>query len=473
MKTRIRRAHPPCSPARRCAHRVLLRVHQDDAFAERVLETTLRRQQLSSADRALTTELVYGTLRRQRYLDFLLQRFLSQPLPKLPDTVQLSLRLGVYQLLETRVPDYAVVNDAVRLVERERNRSLRGVVNAVLRNVARKRDAGTLPQPEDHLTNPCEALAVRYSVPTWLMSAVAQERGLSDARAWAEATAQRPPVTLRVNSLRAQPAQVQQALLDAGHKSVIPAGLTVAHGVLELRGAGDVSQLPGYRQGWFSIQDISAQRVGWLLNPKGQDRVLDMCAAPGGKATHVAELQKDAGTVVAIDIHPGKAGTIARGAERLGLRSIRVITADAKSVEALKADVVTASGGPDMVLLDAPCSGTGTLRRHPELRTLSECRLQSLVQQQDALLDAAAKVVRAGGLVVYAVCAITYDEGPGRVEAFLGRHPEFAVEPVAPDEWPVPLTAEGYLRTWTDQHGGDGFFACRLRHQGNRQITGT
>ncbi len=451
----------------RIAHRVLLRVAQDDAYADRALNVALERAGLTGRDRGLATELVYGTLRHLVHLDFIIAQLSDRPMRNLQPPVLAALRLGVYQLLHTRVPPPVAVNDSVNLIA-EDYRHASGYVNAVLRKVATLNDHRQLPEPHDDV-DPLAALAIRESHPRWVLDEVLKLRDAGGLEAWMRANNERPPLSLRVNRLRATREQLAEAIAGVRGEVTLPAEFP---DTLWVRGAGYVGELPGFAEGWFAVQDPAAQLVATLVDPKPGQAVLDACAAPGGKATHLAELAGDQGVVLATDVHPAKTRLIASNAERLGLRSLRLEALDATEPEVL-GRWLAQQGQPKVAaaLVDAPCTGFGTLRRNPELRARGPAIMRELCALQDRLLDAAASVLAPDGVLVYAVCTVTEPEGPGRVTAFLRRHPEFVVGPI---ENPVlrpfverckQLPGEPeVVRTWTDLHAADSFFAVRLVH---------
>ena len=452
------------SPARLLAHEVLVRIGADGAYADRALHAALDRRALDEREAALATELVYGTLRQTLRLDFLLAKLATRSWSKLPMDTLAALRLGAYQLLHTRVPDHGAVGEAVALVRR-RHEHQAGFANAILRELARRRDAGTLPDPARELGDPIEALAVATAHPRWVLAQVWTELGEAEARAWAEANNAVAPLTLRVNPLRAEVAEVAARLTAAGASARPVDGVP---GALSVTGGGAPQRLPGFGEGAFSVQDPAAQLVGHLCAPAPESVIVDACAAPGGKATQLAELMGDRGTVLAVEVHAGRSRLIAANVERLGLASVVVAIADATDRTAL-AQLLAEHGRAhaDLVLVDAPCSGMGTLRRNPELRLRGDERIPELCALQDRLLDAAAAVVAPGGALVYAVCTVTREEGPERVRTFLARTPSFALAPVpeALARFAAPLDGGVVLRTWTHRDPMDSFFAARLeRH---------
>ena len=453
--------------ARQLAQEILVRVSRDGAFAERVLHSRLERTPLAERDRAFATELVYGTLRQLTFLDASLRPHMRKPLTQLPEPVLAALRLGAYQIMFTRVPARSAVNESVGLVRRYGR--MTGVVNAVLRRLGESAGAQGHGELEarngdntlnDVATTPSDsaALSERFSHPQWLVEAMLEQRGSAATDAWLAANNDPAPVTLRVNSSRTNRASLMDRLQAAGIRCETPP--THTGDTLWVRRAGPVKAMPGFDEGLFSVQDSAATWVGHMLGVRPGDVVLDMCAAPGGKATHAAELMRDKGLVLAVDRHAAKTRLITDNASRLGLRCIEVAAADSRDVEALQALLQShGHSHPTHIILDAPCSGMGTLRRNPELRQKAVVS-ESLVETQAALLDTAAALLPVGGRVVYAVCTVTAAEGPEQISAFLERHPDFSVVP-PPAMLDFARDDDG-IRTWTDVHGTDSFFATCL-----------
>ncbi|MBC7794874.1 MAG: 16S rRNA (cytosine(967)-C(5))-methyltransferase RsmB [Clostridia bacterium] len=453
--------------ARRIAHEVLLRVLRDHAYADRALDAALERSSLPERDRALATELVYGSLRNQQRLDFVLGQLAERPLRKLHPAVLVALRLGAYQILETRIPAPAAVHETVSLV-RSQHKYAAGFANALLRKLATLNERGELPRVEDVHTDLLDVLAVQGSHPRWFLERVANELGIEEARELVAANNKAPPLSIRVNRLRASRDEVVRALTDGGAEVEVPT--FIPEGLLA-RGTGYIRNIAAFNDGHFTVQDLAAQLIGELCGPAPKMTVLDACAAPGGKSTHLAELMDDEGKVIAIDINLGRTRLIAESAGRLGLKSVVPVAADASDGAVLleKIRQVANTDKLDLALVDAPCSGMGTLRRNPELRGRLESTIPLMTRLQDAILDAVAPLIRIDGALVFAVCTVTREEGVERIEAFLDRHPEF--EGDWPKHNPVLRTFmnvhEGkrtfpFLRTWPQRHDVDGFFACRM-----------
>jgi 16S rRNA (cytosine967-C5)-methyltransferase len=435
--------------ARAIAFDVLLRVEEGGAFASRALDAALSQVgALDPREVGLATELTYGTLRRALSLDAALAPHSSRPIEKLDPATRVLLRLGAYQLLHLGTAPHAAVGETVELAKQRDHGRAAGYVNAVLRALLR---AGPAAPPPDLATDPAGHLAAAEALPRWLAEEWVAWLGRDEALALARAMNAAAPLTIRSPRRDALLAAVRQAGLEARPCERSPDGLVLAGGSVAAlaRAAG---ALP------FQVQDEGAQLATLMAagHLRGQTaRVLDACAAPGGKAFHLAELLGPGSQVVAVELHPRKAEVLRQEARRRGL-DVTVVCADAsRPVPGL------AEGSFDAVLVDAPCAGLGTLRRHPELKLRRDAPdLTRLAALQLEILRASARYARPGAPVTYALCSLSRAEGPGVVEALLadGWRRDPAPAAVAADA----LTAEGDLLTLPHRHGADGFYAARL-----------
>jgi 16S rRNA (cytosine967-C5)-methyltransferase len=439
----------PASPARAIAARVLERVARADAFADVALEHELLRRRLPPRDAALATELVFGTLRWQRYLDWLLVPHSRRALEAVEVLALVVLRLTAYQVrfLE-RIPAFAAVSDAVTLVRQARKPGLDGFVNAVLRSFTRQRLERALP------ADPVEALAVRLSHPSWLAARWVARYGASDAAALMRAMNERPPVTIRTNTLRTTRDALADRLrreegLEARPTPWAPDGLTLSHG-------GAPSAWRAFGDGHLVVQDEASMLVSLLVAPAPGETVADACAAPGTKTTHLAQLMDNRGRIVAFDREPARLALVREATARLGVTIVDTVEgAVEESSAAFRATC-------DAVLVDAPCSNLGVLRRHPEAKwRRAPEELPENTNRQREILGAAAGMVKPGGRLVYATCSLEPEENDEVSAAFVDTHPDFRVDP--PDDFPVALDARGFLRCLPHVHGTDGFTAVRFR----------
>lgn len=402
----------PGIAARLLAVQALVRI-EGGGYSNLVLPGLLRTSGLDSRDRALVTDLVYGTLRQQGRADYLLDSASHRPLPKLDPPVRAALRLGAYQLISGTAPHAAVNATVGALAAWSTQASVRRAApyaNAVLRRVAGLGPAWPWPTGDDP-----DAVAVRTSHPRWIVDLLRRDFG-AEAEA-VLATANEPPaVTLRPNPLRTTPEALAAELTgvpidttaepapgDTPQVQVEPGRLVP--GALLVRGLGDLARLPAVAEGRVTPQDQASQAVAAAVGARPGERILDMAAAPGGKATAMAEAMGDTGFVVAADLRAGRAGRVRDAARRLGLASVQVLVADGRHVP------LRPSGLFDRVLLDAPCSGLGVLRRRPEARwRLDPADVDRLAALQRELLTAAVAQTRSGGLVVYCVCTLSREE---------------------------------------------------------------
>ncbi len=443
-----KRAQPdkrPRATARSLAIAVLSRVAATDAYLNVVLDSMLDEQPLSDPrDAGLVTELCYGTTRRQLTLDAVLKRFADRGLESIEDRVLAALRLGVYQLYFMRVPSHAAVGETIDALKASGVERAAGFVNAILRKVAA---LGELPKATG---DEVEQLVYETSHPAWLVKRWQRQFGPERARVMLHADNDAPALVVRTNTKHRTRDALLTELTEAGLK-VQPTRFSPLGIVFD--SPGRVEELYGYREGLWQVQDEAAQLVTVYGQLPSNARVLDLCAAPGGKACHLAQTNE----VVAVDVHANKLPKIQREAQRLGLT---VTTRQADASRPLPEDL----GEFDAVVVDAPCAGLGTLRRHPELRyRRQEKDLAALAQLQREILEQAIGPLKPGGLLVYAVCSTDSVEGPDQVEMFLRSHPEFTSEPPGGlNELP---TWQGYLRTLPGPEGLDGFFAARLRKQ--------
>ncbi|MBW2477818.1 MAG: 16S rRNA (cytosine(967)-C(5))-methyltransferase RsmB [Deltaproteobacteria bacterium] len=443
--------------ARRLALDVLRRV-SEGGYADRCLDHALKESPfLDPRDRALATELVYGILRLQNRLDFALNQFTRKPLKKLEPDAQWLLRLGAYQILELdRIPGPVAVYETVNLTKRVGLFRLTGLINAVLRRLLRAAESLQWPDPA---VDPVVYLTWRLSLPKWLAQQFFRDLG-QEAISFAASLLEPAPFSIRVNTLKISRAAYLQKLAENGHTAApnifAPEGLTI-------KGRGS-SPLPGDAQGWYQVQDEASMLISHLVAPKPNERVIDVCAAPGGKTTHLASLSDNQATIDAVDLHSHRVRLIDQGAKRLGATRITSHIWDMTDAPAF-----LATKSYDAVLVDAPCSGLGVLRRNPEIRwRLHPDDLVDLANRQKQILKQSAQLVKPGGRLIYSVCTVSGQETQEVIDSFLLEHSEFSPDPFnhdTPQTWAVLFDELGQFRSWPHRHGLDGFFAVRLRRQ--------
>jgi len=438
------------APARALAARVLERVETDRAWADLTLDAELARAPATPRDVALATEIVYGTLRWQRYLDWILAPHSRRRIADLDARVRVVLRLTAYQLVFLeRVPSFAAVNDAVTLVRERRGRRAE-YANAVLRAFARR---GAREREPAAPRDPVDALAVRCSFPTWLAARWVGRYGEREAEALMRALNERPPVTLRTNTLRGSREALAARL--AAEDDVTTRPTAYAPEGLIARRAGEPGAWRAFADGACVAQDEASMLVSRLVDPRPGETIADACAAPGTKTTHLAQLMDNRGRILALDPQPQRLTRVSEAATRLGVTIVETVPGTAQDAAATRASTC------DAVLVDAPCSNLGVLRRNPEVKWRRRPDdLVTAAERQRDILDAAATMLKPGGRLVYATCSLEPEENDEVVAAFVARHPRFrrdlpAEFPVAPDD--------GMLRMRPDRHGTDGFTAVRLR----------
>jgi 16S rRNA (cytosine967-C5)-methyltransferase len=445
-----KQARESVSPARQRAYDILLRVETERAYAAPLIAAP-GDSELSREDRALAQEIVLGVLRLRSSLDYFIERYCRRPIEKLDLPVLIALRIGLYQLRNlTRVPRSAAVNESVKLVKRTGTTSAAGLVNAVLRKAARHPDQ----RPGDGIADPLERASVELSHPRWMLERWQASLGADKARQFALANNTPQATAFRVNTLRSS---IDEVLTDLNTKSITVRASQLAPGgfVVESGSARLVNEAA--RSGLIYLQDEASQLVSILLEPRSGHRVLDLCAAPGSKSSHIAALTEDQAWIIASDLHPHRLRVLRATCERLGIASIDLIAMDATQ----PLPFIESAQTFDRVLLDAPCSGTGTLRGNPEIKwRLTSGDLARLAALQSLLIERAAAAVAPAGRLLYSTCSIEREENEDVVRRFLAANAQFKV--VRPNARADLMTTEGFVRTFPHKHDCDGFFAAVL-----------
>ncbi len=428
--------------ARRLAARILTRSEVEGGCVEHLLESGRDVARLSAADRALLLELVNGVLRQRSYLDLLLRRYIARGYRKSPALLKNWLRIAVYQLVFLdRVPDYAVVSEAVEKGKRLFGAKRAKFINAVLRNYLRERYRP--PQPGSDA--PLAELAEYYSHPVWLVERFQQQFPDHDPVAWMHANNRTPKTTVRM--LRNGGAEEEGLEPVAG----FPGYFFLPHG-------RPVTDLDCWRKGRCIAQDPSADLALRLLAPVAGEYLIDLCAAPGGKTIVLAAAVGREGKIAAVDLAPKRLQKLRDNLRRVGMGNVLLIAADGRSVELEAADGV---------LLDAPCSGLGVMARRADLRWQRRPEdFEKLISLQKELLEQAARLVRPGGRIVYSTCSIDREENEGVIAEFLRRHGRYVLEPATGRIDPAFVTKEGFVRAFPHLHEVDGIFAARLKRRG-------
>lgn len=431
---------------------ILLAVDKNQAYSNLLLHQTIEKYKIDAKDRGLLTEMTYGTLQHKLTLDYYLEPFIHG---KVDLWVRWLLRLSLYQMeYLTRIPAHAAVNEAVEIAKRRGHKGIASMVNGILRSVLREGVPSTAA-----IQNPVERLAVETSHPQWLVERWVESYGFEETAAMLHENNIPPVQTVRVNTTRATVAEVLASLEAEGVKAqqsdMMPECIHLTNGT--------AARTMAFKEGLITIQDESSMLPANVLAPQPGMKVLDMCAAPGGKTTHIAEKMANEGSILAMDLHPHKLDLIEENTARLGLDIVQTAPVDGR-----KAAELLAKESYDAVLVDAPCSGLGVMRRKPDIKyTKREEDLESLQTIQLAILDNAVQVLKPGGRLVYSTCTVDKRENEGTVEAFISAHPEMEREGIT--NLPEKLLAKqnnGMLQVFPHDFGSDGFFVASFRKKG-------
>ena len=435
--------------ARKAALTVLERRRRDGAWSDAVLGGIADRAGLTDArDRGLTAALCYGVLQNKALLDYLLQSVSGRPLNRVEPKVLDILRLSAYQLyFLDKIPVSAAVNEGVRLCRELGFARAAGYVNAVLRKLAAN------PVIPEIGGGAAERLSIRYSHPKWLVEYLLKRLPEGDAEEFLRCDNAPAPAALQVNTLKTDAAALLAALREDG---VAAEKHPYLPDCLVTKTPGDLTQCEAFRKGFFYVQDAAAFLAVMAAQPRAEERILDVCAAPGGKSFAAAILSGGRAEITACDLHENKLKRIRAGAERLGLGNIQALARDART------DRTDWREAFDLVIADVPCSGLGVIRKKPDIRYKDPAAFDSLPEIQRSILEHAAICVRPGGRLLYATCTIRSEENEDVVRRFLAEHDGFLPENF---ETPIPGAAgeDGMLQLWPQRHGTDGFFIAKLR----------
>ncbi len=439
--------------ARSIAVDLLIRIHRDGGFSNIVLDTALRQNNLSSADKGLVSRLVYGVTERQLTIDYTLGQFCTMKLEKMHPAVLEILRTGVYQLLfMDKIPTSAAVNEAVNLAKAKGQYKAAGMVNAVLRNIDRKRDTLFANLPKG-----VQGDVVRYSVPSELVTYWYRAYGKETAKGLLEAVNVPPPQYLRVNTLKISVEDFTKHLDEAGVPYAVHPDLPQA---VHIPAGIDWKGLAKWEEEWYYYQDTASQYCCFALGAKPKEYIADVCAAPGGKSFTVAQYMQNEGSILAGDIYPQKCETIEARAKAFGITCVETVVRDAS-----KPVPAALKGAFDRVICDAPCSGLGVIRRKPEIRYKSLSDFDALPQLQLEILSRAAEMVKSGGILQYSTCTLRTEENEQVAAAFLEAHPDFAPQilPLKSCFDKLGLAPSHQITLFPHIHETDGFFIASFR----------
>lgn len=437
--------------AREVAMLTLNACQRQGGWSDGVLKKQLAAAGLDHRDAALATQLCFGVLQNQLLLDFYLAKFSNIPLKRMEGRVVQVLRLGAYQMLFLdKIPHSAAVNRAVEMTKTHcKNPRAAGMVNGVLRSL--ERSMGNLPTiPKD---DPVAYLSTLYSHPEWLVRELISALGEEEAAGMMAANNSQPPTTVMVNTTRTTAEELTAKLTEA---KVEVQPHPWMKDCLQLSRTGDLEKLTSFQDGLFYVQDTASRGAICAADPKPGMRVLDCCAAPGGKSFAAAIAMENRGEVISCDLHPHKKKLIQAGADRLGLSIIKPMTVDGKVFKP------EWEGAFDVVLVDAPCSGLGVIRKKPDIRYKDPEPLAELPAVQEEILNNACRYVKPGGVLFYSTCTVLARENEDIVRSFLRQHEDYKAEAFS---LPAPIgeVANGMQTLWPHRHGTDGFFLCKLR----------
>lgn len=437
--------------SRMIAYNALYDIEVRGQYSNIALGNSLRDSGLSDSDRGLATEIVYGVIENRYFLEYVIKRFSSIKLAKISPSVKLLLKMGIYQILMLEgVKDFAAVNESVELCKRISKKSS-GFVNAILRNVVRSKGSIEPPSKENGVV---EYYSVRYSYEPWLVDKWLKKYGEDFLEDLLEANAQKPKLYIRTNTLKTSRENLMAELVKMGIEceacDIVPEAIRIS-------GIKNIERNELFRKGHFFIQDISSMLIGHVASPDIGMKVLDVCSAPGGKATHMAALMENTGEVIARDMHTHKLRLIKDNAKRLGISNIKAQLKDALLLDEESIEDF------DIVLTDVPCSGFGIIRRKPEIKYKQRKDVECLPELQSSILENAARYVKKGGLLIYSTCTIEDEENIEIVRAFMKKSDEFRLEPIEGIHVDEKSQKSGYIQTYPNVHGMDGFFIAKLR----------
>ncbi|WP_419961588.1 16S rRNA (cytosine(967)-C(5))-methyltransferase RsmB [Psychrobacillus sp. BM2] len=425
---------------------ILMAVEKQQAYSNLLLHQTIEKYTIDPKDRALLTELTYGTLQYKMTLDYYLQPFIKG---KLDDWVKQLLRLSLYQIhYLSRIPDHAAVNEAVEIAKRRGHKGIASAVNGILRSVLR---AGV--RSTEDIKDREERLSIETSHPLWMVKRFISQYGFETTEKMLKENNEPPVTTLRVNLFKRTVDQVLHLMTQEGHvvakSEIIPECIYLFN--------GQAAKTTAYQEGFVTIQDESSMIPAYVLQPEPGMTVLDMCSAPGGKTTHIAEKMKNTGKLVAMDIHQHKLKLVEENAERLGFSFIETVEMDGR-----KASESYAEQSFDRILVDAPCSGLGVMKRKPDIKyTKKEKDFATLKPIQMNLLDEAYKLLKPDGLMVYSTCTVDLEENEGTTQLFLDAHPDMELQ-----DFPDVIKRiknqekEGTLQIFPQDLRSDGFYVA-------------
>lgn len=442
--------------ARQTAVQAVHKILREKGYSNIVLKELLNNSQLSRQDKALVTEIVNGTLKYLLRIDWIFSQFAKISKKKLSPIIEDIIRCGIYQMFFLdRVPDSAICNESSELARKYGHEGAVKFVNGVLRNIGRNKDNINYP---DENKNTVQYLSVFYSHPEWMVKKWLQDYGKDFTKQLLEANNNVPPLTIRTNILKTRVDELEQILTNEGIS--VEKGKYVQE-ALHIRGTSSLESIDAFKKGYFQVQDESSMLVGEIINPLEGELVLDICSAPGGKTTHIAELMSNEGRVIARDIHKHKLKLVQNSSKRLGINIIETEIFDGNEIDK------NLENKCDKVLIDAPCSGLGVIRRKPDLRYNKQNNdFNKLSELQLKMLENASTYVKKSGTLVYSTCTINKTENINVIEKFLEQNKDFEMEDISslvPSNINSDTLKKGYMELYPNIHNLDGFFIAKLK----------
>ncbi len=440
--------------ARETALKVLFDINEKAAYSNISINKYLEKSNLKEIDRAFVTDLVYGTVKWLLQIDYIIEKFSSVKMRKLSPWIINILRIGIYQLLHTdKIPVSAACNTSVDLAKRYGHQTSSRFVNAVLRNVAKSID--NLPYPD--MSDVAQYFSIIYSHPKWMVEKWLSIFGQEFTEELLKSNNQVPDFTIRVNTIKTSRNELVQALHKEGVKT---RKWKYVEEAIILENPSSITRIKAYTNGLFQVQDESSMLVSRILEPKENELIIDICSAPGGKATHCAQLMNNIGTVLARDVHPHKLKLIENTAVRLGINIIKTELSDGCQLDEKMI------GKADRVLVDAPCTGFGIIRKKPDIKYSKDANdINEIVELQRSILWNAAKYVKVGGCLVYSTCTIQPEENIENVKAFLEENEGFKLigfEELLPENLKIDSAIDGYIQLYPNTNQTDGFFISKM-----------
>lgn len=440
--------------ARELALKILQEINEKNAYSNLAINRNLD-DTISSLDDSFIREIVYGVIENKLYLDWIIQKFSKIKFKKISPLIKEILRIGVYQIIiMDRIPDSAACNESVKLTKKYSHRGTQGFVNGILRNIVRNKENILLP---DINNNPIDYLSIKYSHPKWMIEDWIEQFGINFTEKLCIANNERPKLNIRVNTLKISRSELIERLESSGLQAE---KTKYAEDGIKISNPFRITDTKEFKNGYFTIQDESSMLVAQIMNPKEGSLVIDLCSAPGGKATHIAQIMNNKGQILSRDIHKHKLKLIDENTSRLGINIIQTQNFDALELDESLIEKA------DFCLTDVPCSGLGILRRKPDIKWKKvQEDIKEIVNLQYKILENGSKYLKSGGVLIYSTCTIRKEENLGLIRRFLGNNPEFKLlqfDDLLTMSGDFKNSKEGYIEMYPHKHGTDGFFIAKL-----------